>query len=155
MRARRPSDLVISVVNNRADRVARSQVFARIIVQDVDCRSSHVLIGTTQGPPRVHRDARSTTHHGELRIIEPDELVKGPVPAVVGSRLARELGKFRIARPVIDAAMARLALYATGAGHAIVPELEPGLRALIAERLGAPAPRCSTTSGARSARIRP
>jgi poly-gamma-glutamate synthase PgsB/CapB len=136
---REPHRLVITVVNNRADRIARSEVFARILVRDIDC-DKHVLIGTNLKGLRGFIETALDDYLGELRMIEPDELVKGPVPAVVGSRLARELGKFRIARPVVEAAMVRLALYATGAGHAIVPELEPGLRALIAERLGAPGP---------------
>lgn len=136
---REPHRLVITVVNNRADRIARSEVFARILVRDIDC-DKHVLIGTNLKGLRGFIETALDDYIGELRMIEPDELVKGPVPAVVASRLARELGKFRIAQPVVDAAMVRLSRYATGAGHTIVPALEPGLRALIAERLGAPGP---------------
>lgn len=40
-----PSRWIVTVVNNRADRVARSEVFARFIVDDVSAHF-HVLIGT-------------------------------------------------------------------------------------------------------------
>ncbi|GAB4537668.1 MAG: hypothetical protein Fur0020_06390 [Thermodesulfovibrionia bacterium] len=40
-----PSELLSTVVNNRADRVARSQVFARLIVEDISV-DRHFLIGT-------------------------------------------------------------------------------------------------------------
>jgi poly-gamma-glutamate synthase PgsB/CapB len=40
-----PERWVVTVVNNRADRVSRSEVFARILVEDVRARR-HVLIGT-------------------------------------------------------------------------------------------------------------
>ncbi|MBC7017839.1 hypothetical protein, partial [Salmonella enterica] len=40
-----PRRWIVTVVNNRADRVARSEVFARFIVEDVAARR-HVLIGT-------------------------------------------------------------------------------------------------------------
>jgi poly-gamma-glutamate synthase PgsB/CapB len=40
-----PARWIITVVNNRADRVARSEVFARFIVEDIDAHR-HVLIGT-------------------------------------------------------------------------------------------------------------
>jgi|Deesub1362A_J573_1020465.scaffolds.fasta_scaffold00412_10 poly-gamma-glutamate synthase PgsB/CapB len=41
----RPGELISTVVNNRADRIARSQVFARIIVEDISA-DRHFLIGT-------------------------------------------------------------------------------------------------------------
>jgi len=41
----RPGELISTVVNNRADRIARSQVFARIIVEDISA-DKHFLIGT-------------------------------------------------------------------------------------------------------------
>jgi poly-gamma-glutamate synthase PgsB/CapB len=40
-----PSELISTVVNNRADRIARSQVFARIIIEDISV-DKHFLIGT-------------------------------------------------------------------------------------------------------------
>jgi len=40
-----PGELISTVVNNRADRIARSQVFARIIVEDISV-DKHFLIGT-------------------------------------------------------------------------------------------------------------
>ncbi len=40
-----PARWVVTVVNNRADRVARSEVFARLLIQDVSAHK-HFLIGT-------------------------------------------------------------------------------------------------------------
>jgi poly-gamma-glutamate synthase PgsB/CapB len=40
-----PNRRIVTVVNNRADRVARSEVFARFLVQDIGAHA-HVLIGT-------------------------------------------------------------------------------------------------------------
>jgi gamma-polyglutamate synthase len=40
-----PARWIVTVVNNRADRVARSEVFARVIVEDISAHR-HVLIGT-------------------------------------------------------------------------------------------------------------
>jgi len=40
-----PGELISTVVNNRADRVARSQVFAKLIVEDISA-DKHFLIGT-------------------------------------------------------------------------------------------------------------
>lgn len=42
---RRPADWIVTLVNNRGDRLARSQVFARLIVEDTAAHR-HVLIGT-------------------------------------------------------------------------------------------------------------
>lgn len=41
----KPEELISTVVNNRADRVARSQVFAKLIVEDISV-DKHFLIGT-------------------------------------------------------------------------------------------------------------
>ena len=40
-----PARWIITVVNNRGDRVARSEVFARFVVQDIGAHR-HFLIGT-------------------------------------------------------------------------------------------------------------
>lgn len=42
---REPARWIVTVVNNRADRVARSEVFARFLVQDIGAHK-HLLIGT-------------------------------------------------------------------------------------------------------------
>ncbi|MGE3543957.1 MAG: hypothetical protein AB7L28_08495, partial [Kofleriaceae bacterium] len=136
---REPHRLVITVVNNRADRIARSEVFARILVRDVDF-DRHVLIGTNLKGLRGFVDTALDDYLAELSLIEPEDLAKGDVPMVVANRLARELGKLRIPRPTVDAAMTRLALYARGAGLVIAADKDLELRALIAERLAAPGP---------------
>ncbi|MGE0547423.1 MAG: hypothetical protein AB7O24_29935 [Kofleriaceae bacterium] len=134
---REPHRMVITVVNNRADRIARSEVFARILVRDVDF-DRHVLIGTNLKGLRGFIDTALDDYLAELSLIEPEDLAKGDVPVVVATRLARELGKLRIPKPTVDAAMLRLELYARGAGLTISPDGEPAVRELLAERLAAP-----------------
>lgn len=126
-----PSRLVVTVVNNRADRIARSEVFARILVRDV-AFDRHVLIGTNLKGLRGFLEAALDDYLRELSLIEPDELAPGEVPAVVATRVRRELGNLRIPPPTADALLARLAVYAAPAGLVV----EPGaLPALLARRL--------------------
>ncbi len=131
-----PHRLVITVVNNRADRIARSEVFARILVRDVDC-DRHVLIGTNLKGLRGFIDAALNDYLAEITIIEPEDLAKGDVPAVVAKRFERELAKLRIPPPTVDAAFIRLSIYAGGAGLAISAEQEEVMRSVIGERLAA------------------
>lgn len=131
-----PHRLVITVVNNRADRIARSEVFARILVRDIDC-DRHVLIGTNLKGMRGFIDAALNDYLAETSIIEPEDLAKGDVPPVVAKRLSRELAKLRIPPPTVDALYVRLSIYAGGAELAIAPEQEGAMRALLAERLAA------------------
>lgn len=133
---RDPHRLVITVVNNRADRIARSEVFARILVRDVDC-DRHVLIGTNLKGLRGFIDAALSDYLAEITIIEPEDLTPGDVPAVVATRFERELAKLRIPPPTVDAAYVRLSIYARGASLEIPPEQEESVRALVAERLAA------------------
>ena len=125
-----PHRLVVTVVNNRADRIARSEVFARILVRDV-AFDRHVLIGTNLEGLRVFLDAALTDYLRELSLIEPDELVKGAVPPVVAARVGREIGNLRIPPPVAESALLRLAIYARPAGLVI----DPGQREALAARL--------------------
>ena len=128
---REPERLVVTVVNNRADRIARSEVFARILVRDV-AFDRHVLIGTNVKGLRGFIDTALDDYLRELSLIEPDELVRGPVPDVIAVRLARELDKLRIPRPTVEALLTRLAIYARGAS--LVIKDEAALREALAVR---------------------
>ena len=132
---REPHRMVITVVNNRADRISRSEVFARILVRDIDC-DRHVLIGTNLKGLRGFIDTALDDYLAEITVIEPTDLAKGEVPVVVASRFAREMAKLRVPRPTVEAALTRLALYARGAGLRVEPDHEPIMRDLLADRLG-------------------
>ncbi len=70
---RDPARWIVTVVNNRADRVARSEVFARLLVEDLTARR-HVLIGTNvKGLLRFIDDALER----HLRRISPTSELSG------------------------------------------------------------------------------
>lgn len=81
-----PDTLITTVVNNRADRVARSRVFAAILAEDLDA-DRHYLIGSNlQGLLGEIRDAWGK-HVGELTLHAPD----GASPVAVLDAQARRL----------------------------------------------------------------
>lgn len=125
-----PEKLVITVVNNRADRIARSEVFARILVRDIAC-DRHVLIGTNLKGLRGFIDTALGDYLGELSLIESGELAPGHVPMVVASRVARELANLRIPPATAAAALARLTIYARPAGMVIAPDQRAALEQII------------------------
>lgn len=118
---RDPDKLVVTVVNNRADRIARSEVFARILVRDV-AFDRHVLIGTNLRGLRGFLETALDDYLGELSLIEVGELKAGDVPPVVAARVGRELGNLRIPPATAEAALVRLAIYARPAGLAVAAE---------------------------------
>lgn len=118
---REPDKLVVTVVNNRADRIARSEVFARILVRDV-AFDRHVLIGTNLRGLRGFLETALDDYLGELSLIEPGELRPGDVPAVVAARVGRELGNLRIPPATAEAALTRLAIYGRPAGLTVAAE---------------------------------
>ncbi|HVH06536.1 MAG TPA: hypothetical protein VNE71_11110, partial [Myxococcota bacterium] len=126
-----PQRLVVTVVNNRADRIARSEVFARILVRDV-AFDRHVLIGTNLKGLRVFLDAALEDYLRELSLIEPDELAPGEVPAVVHARVQREIANLRIPPPTAHHLLVRLKIYAGAAGLDVSDD---GLAALLEQRL--------------------
>lgn len=127
---RDPEKLVITVVNNRADRIARSEVFARILVRDIAC-DRHVLIGTNLKGLLGFIETALDDYLGELSLIESGELAPGHVPSVVASRVARELANLRIPPATSAAALARLTIYARPAGLVIDPDRSATLATVI------------------------
>ncbi|HEY0136255.1 MAG TPA: hypothetical protein VGB85_19355, partial [Nannocystis sp.] len=85
--AAEPDRYVITVVNNRDDRVSRSQVFARVMVEDVAV-DRHVVIGTnTQGLLGYVRDALADFLARQV-IVAPEDLSSGTGgPALAANRL--------------------------------------------------------------------
>lgn len=108
-----PDRWALTVVNNRADRVARSRVFARILVHDAPAMR-HVLIGTnlnglvgyvdeaidellSEAEAAGDAAARTYAFFRHLRIVDP---------ALLGAACARNLGAPEEAREVWKSAVA-------------------------------------------------
>ncbi len=71
--ATKPNEWLVTVVNNRGDRVARSEVFARFLVEDIAAHR-HVLIGTNVRGLRSFIDGALTKH---LAAISPTYELSG------------------------------------------------------------------------------
>lgn len=67
-----PGRWVMTVVNNRFDRVARSQVFADILVRDA-AAERHILIGTNLSGLHTYIEKALTHFLPELRLFRPDD----------------------------------------------------------------------------------
>jgi gamma-polyglutamate synthase len=87
-----PATMISTVVNNRADRVARSRVFAGVLVEDISA-DLHVLIGTNLDGLRGYLDEAWERHAATLTLW-PEQPVEGG-PAAVLEAFAR---RFRILR---------------------------------------------------------
>ena len=103
-----PARWIVTVVNNRADRVARSEVFARFVVQDIGAHK-HFLIGTNvAGLMGFLREALDK----HLAAIAPTrELDADPTArrTTVLARLDRAFKKLKIAEPTPASVIAELA----------------------------------------------
>jgi poly-gamma-glutamate synthase PgsB/CapB len=131
-----PHEAVVTVVNNRWDRVARSEVFGRITVEDA-VADAHVLIGTNlRGLRRYIDDALRRSCAG-IEVVIADDLTTPGGAARARDRLARLLARARVPAPLPDRILARIDLYAAGAGLALAAEHRPAV-AQIAARLCAP-----------------
>ncbi|HVO32221.1 MAG TPA: hypothetical protein VMV18_15870 [bacterium] len=125
---------MVTVVNNRADRPARSQVFARLVVENLPA-DRHVLIGTNlEGLQGLIRQAL-TRFAGELKVILDGELGgDGRAPM---DRLGRHLAMLRVPPPSADRALARLEVFARGADLGVDASKRAALRESIAKALAA------------------
>lgn len=71
-----PERMVITVVNNRDDRVARSEVFSRILVNDVTV-DAHVLIGTNLAGLSIFIDRALANFCTGIELADAGELAEG------------------------------------------------------------------------------
>ena len=128
-----PERAVITVINNRWDRVARSEVFARIMVEDASA-DRHVLIGTNlEGLQKYVRDAVDR-YLETVDVVAPEDLnPRQPENWPPEARLARHLAHLKIPRPSPAGFLERLERYARGAGLTLVPT--PGLVSAVREAL--------------------
>lgn len=123
--AREPGRQVVTVVNNRADRVSRSEVFARILVEDA-AADVHVLIGTNLPGLMSYLRHALDAHVSELEVVTAEE--RGAIGATQPFvRLGRHLARLRIAHPDWHEVTSRLSFYASGVGLEIDPSGLPAL----------------------------
>lgn len=102
-----PDHAIVVVVNNRADRVARSEVFARIIVQDLSA-DAFVLIGTNL-----------TGLHGYIETALDAWLADLHLPedrAAAAVRVSEWMARLRIAQPTLARALVEAQVCANGVG---------------------------------------
>jgi gamma-polyglutamate synthase len=71
-----PAHMVITVVNNRDDRVARSEVFSRILVNDVAV-DAHVLIGTNLAGLSIFIDRALEVFASSQELVDAQALTEG------------------------------------------------------------------------------
>jgi hypothetical protein len=128
--AREPDRYLITVVNNRDDRVSRSQVFARVLVEDA-AADRHVIIGTnTHGLLGYVRDALDEFLAREV-VVRPEDLALGTAgSAAAHARLDALLARLRVVPGEPAALAGQLEIFARGAGR----ELPPATLAATAER---------------------
>ncbi len=118
-----PGRWIVTVVNNRGDRVARSEVFARFVVQDIGAHK-HFLIGTNVVGLVGFLETALDKH---LAAIAPSRDLEGELPArraTVLTRLGRAFDSLKLASPTASSVAAELA--ALG-----LPALDPGLVAML------------------------
>ncbi len=122
-----PKDWIVTVVNNRADRVARSEVFARFLVEDIAAHR-HVLIGTNVTALKNFIDDALTKH---LASISPTYELSGD-----GTE------RLQMARMRVDRAFSRLKVGSLDAAS-VLKEMEalsgPALDTSTVEKLLEPA----------------
>jgi poly-gamma-glutamate synthase PgsB/CapB len=121
---------VVTVINNRFDRVARSKVFADIVVRDA-AAERHVLIGTNLSGLRSYIDESLERYLEELTPFRGDETPLG-LESVVETRLAGMRHRLRIGAATVEAIERELGAWGVTDVHRIVPLLRDALAAATA-----------------------
>jgi poly-gamma-glutamate synthase PgsB/CapB len=111
-----PDQYIITVVNNRDDRVSRSQVFARVLVEDVAC-DRHVLIGTNTHGLLGYIHAALDGFLAGQRVVTPEDLAGGTEAGLPARRLDALLARLRIVPRTPEALAGQFELFARGAGR--------------------------------------
>jgi len=114
--ARQPSQYIITVVNNRDDRVSRSQVFARVLVEDVAC-DRHVLIGTNTHGLLGYIHTALDAFLAVQRVVTPEDLSDGTEEGLPARRLDALLARVRVVPRTPEALAGQLEIFAHGAGR--------------------------------------
>ncbi len=104
-----PKRYIVTVVNNRGDRVARSEVFARFLCEDAGAHR-HVLIGSNVAGLYGFIKTALDKHIGTIALTKdlagtPEERHK-----IARGRLAKALRFLKIAQPTVDSVMKEVAV---------------------------------------------
>ena len=122
-----PGRWVVTVVNNRYDRVARSKAFAEIIVRDASAER-HILIGTNLAGLRVYINEALTHLLQELQLFRRDDLLE-QAPELVRARCQRLRQRLRIGPAETNSVLAELSGWLSGRE---LGELGPAVDAALA-----------------------
>jgi poly-gamma-glutamate synthase PgsB/CapB len=114
--ARQPDQYIITVVNNRDDRVSRSQVFARVLVEDVAC-DRHLLIGTNTHGLLGYIHGSLDSFLATQRVVTPEDLSNGTEEGLPARRLDALLARLRVVPRSPEALTRQLEIFAHGAGR--------------------------------------
>jgi len=114
-----PARMVITVVNNRDDRVSRSEVFSRILVNDVSV-DAHVLIGTNLAGLQIFLGRALEGFVAEQELVDAEGLADGGAGHARARTRLRALLE-RVRAPIDDwwvklTTLLRLGLAALGRG---------------------------------------
>lgn len=95
---------VVTLVNNRADRIARSQVFARIVVEDIFAHR-HILAGTNLKGMRGFIDEKLKRYLKKQTLINAEDYFKNPADEMnrAETRLANMRKLYRMANSAAEA----------------------------------------------------
>lgn len=127
-----PGEAIVTVINNRWDRVARSEVFARIAVEDA-VADAHVLIGTNLRGLRRYLDEALRHFTAGIEVVIGDDLVARGGSERARARLAGVMARLRVPVPSPAALLQRVEIYAAGAGLAIAEGHRVALGQLAAQ----------------------
>ncbi len=112
-----PTVWITTVVNNRADRISRSRVFAKILVSDMSV-DRHVLIGRNLNGMLTYIREAWDEQYGDFRLWRDDAAATGQSPHERLDRIAHRLRQFTkeeqielIVASIIKAAMASVDLH--------------------------------------------
>lgn len=116
-----PGEWIVTVVNNRMDRVARSQVFAEILVRDISAHR-HVLIGTNIAGLSQYIQASLEKYVEELTVLQPEDEPALQAGGLTEGAILRRRGRFE--RYVQQLKLPGMSVWA------VVQELETWLQGL-------------------------
>jgi hypothetical protein len=133
-----PGELVVTVVNNRDDRISRSEVFSRILVGD-SAVDKHILIGTNLRGLLGYLDTALAEFLAAQVIVDAADFDDREVAR---KRLDALLRRQRLPRPDADAWLDRLAIYGGGCGMPLVADVGPALRERAEHYLQTPGRSC-------------
>jgi len=109
-----PREAIVVVVNNRADRISRSEVFARIVVRDMSA-DRFVLIGSNLKGLGGFIKTALALYLSELSMMDADDLAARELAQVrCQRRLDEQMTRLRVPAPDPDAVVARIGVWADG-----------------------------------------